>query len=252
MIEVMTTALLVFARIAGLMRVLPVLSMAGTPKLFLLLSGFAITLAVLPIVPVAPLSATLGVLVFGVMGEILLGVLLGSIVQAIFASMTLAGEVMANQMSFAMATLFNPLMKGTDSTIGTICNWLAGLVFLGIGLHFTCIGIVAESFQVIPPGAVAEVFKGMEFFVDAVSTSILIGVKLSGPVLILVWLVQIFVAILTKMAPRMNVYFSVGITLVNVAGLGLLGLSLPFILQTHGEAMVNSTRVMVEAVKAMI
>jgi len=252
MIEVMITALLVFSRLAGMMRVLPVLSMAGTPKLYLLLTGFAITVTILPIVPLAPLSTTMGVLLFGMAGEILVGILMGSIVLAIFTSMTLAGEIMANQMSFSMATLFDPLMKSTDSTIGTICNWLAGLVFLGAGLHFTCIGIVAESFQVIPPGRVASIFEGMEFFVDAVSTSILIGVKLSGPVLILVWLVQIFVAILTKMAPRMNVYFSVGITLVNVAGLGLLGLSLPFILQTHGEAMVNSTLIMVEAVKAMI
>ena len=99
MIEVMITALLVFSRLAGMMRVLPVLSMAGTPKLYLLLTGFAITVTILPIVPLAPLSTTMGVLLFGMAGEILVGILMGSIVLAIFTSMTLAGEIMANQMS---------------------------------------------------------------------------------------------------------------------------------------------------------
>ena len=252
MIELMTTTMLVFARIAGLLRVLPIVSMSGTPKLFVLLTALAITLSLVPIVPISPVSNSMGLLLFGIGAELLFGLILGSIVNIIFGSMALAGEIMAGQMSYSMSTLFDPLMQSQDSTIGTICSWLAGLVFFGTGLHLTCISIVCESFQLIPPGTIANVFRGMEFFADAVASSILIAVKLSGPVLILVWTVQVFIAILTKMAPRMNIYFSVGITMINMSGLALLALSLPYIIRTHADAMVESTRIMVEAVRAML
>jgi flagellar biosynthesis protein FliR len=82
--------------------------------------------------------------------------------------------------------------------------------------------------------------------------TIVLGMQLAGPVLALVWLVQVFVMVLTKIAPRMNIYFSVGMILVNGAGLMLLGLSLPYLLKTHGEAMHYATELLTQAVQAIL
>ena len=66
--------------------------------------------------------------------------------------------------------------------------------------------------------------------------------------MILVWLVNVFVAVLVKLAPRMNIYFSVGMILVNVAGLALFAVGLPYFLTVHQEAILNATSKMSLAV----
>jgi flagellar biosynthesis protein FliR len=121
-----------------------------------------------------------------------------------------------------------------------------------MGLHLTCIGILADSFTLLPPGRVPGIFGGIDLLLEALAHTMVLGMQLAGPVLALVWMVQVFVMVLTKMAPRMNIYFSVGMMLVNGAGLMLLGLSFPYLLKTHGEAMHYATDLMTQAVQALL
>jgi flagellar biosynthetic protein FliR len=247
-----TTGMFVFARLAGLLLTLPVVSTQGVPRHVNIMGAMALTLVMVPVVPAAPGAPTLAFLVMGMMGDVVLGLLLGLIVNAIFISFTIASEVMAMQMGFAMAALFDPVLKAMDGPIGVLGNWLAGMVFLGMGLHLTCIGILADSFALLPPGRVPGVFGAIDILLDAMAHTIVMGMQLAGPVLALVWLVQVFVMVLTKIAPRMNIYFSVGMILVNGAGLMLLGLSLPYLLKTHGEAMHYATELLTQAVQAIL
>jgi flagellar biosynthetic protein FliR len=93
----------------------------------------------------------------------------------------------------------------------------------------------------VPPGNVSDLLAGSHILMDAVAESISLALKLAGPVLVLVWLVNVFVAVLVKLAPKMNIYFSVGMILVNVAGLVLFGAGLPFFLSVHEEAILDAT-----------
>jgi len=220
-----TTGMFVFARLAGLFMTMPVISTQGVPRHVSVLGAMALTLVLVPVVPATPGAPTLALLVLGMTGDVVLGLLLGLIVNAVFISFTIASEVMSMQMGFAMATLFDPVLKSMDGPIGVLGNWLAGVVFLGMGLHLTCIGILADSFAVLPPGRVPGIFGGIDLLLEAMTTTIVLGMQLAGPVLALVWLVQVFVMVLTKIAPRMNIYFSVGMMLTNGAGLMLLALS---------------------------
>ncbi len=247
-----TTGMFVFARLAGLLLTLPVVSTHGIPRHVNILGAMALTLVLVPVVPASAGAPTLALLALGMIGDVALGLLLGLIVNAVFISFTIASEVMAMQMGFAMATLFDPVLKSMDGPIGVLGNWLAGMVFLGMGLHLTCIGILAESFALLPPGHVPGIFGGIDLLLEAMATTIMLGMQLSGPVLALVWLVQVFVMVLTKIAPRMNIYFSVGMMLINGAGLMLLGLSYPFLLTSHGKAMQDATNLMTQALQAIL
>ncbi len=247
-----TTGMFVFARMAGLLLTLPVVSTQGVPRHVNILGAMALTLVLVPVVPATPGAPTLALLVLGMIGDVVLGLLLGFIVNAVFVSFAIASEVMAIQMGFSMATLFDPVLKSMDGAIGVLGNWLAGMAFLGMGLHLTCIGILADSFTLLPPGRVPGIFAGIDLLLEALATAIVLGMQLAGPVLALVWLVQVFVMVLTKIAPRMNIYFSVGIMLVNGAGLVLLGLSFPYLLKTHGDAMHYATDLMTQAVQAIL
>jgi flagellar biosynthesis protein FliR len=240
-VALLTTILLVFARLGGLMYTMPVISMSGIPKHMPVFLSMILSILVVPHVQLADPDATLGLMAMSLAGELIIGILMGSIVGTVFSAISMAADIMSMQMGLAMATLFNPLQKTQQGAIAGLAAWCGGMVFLGSGLHLICIGVVVDSFAFVPPGEVTNLLSGSHVLMDAVAESIQLALRLSGPVLILVWLVNVFVAVLVKLAPKMNIYFSVGMILVNVAGLALFGVGLPYLLSVHEEAVLDAT-----------
>ena len=243
--------LLVFARMGGLALSLPVVSAQGVPRYIAVLGAGALTMVLTPALPEAEVPATVGVLVLAVVSEIVLGLLLGGVVSALFGAVALGCELMGIQIGFGMAALFNPFLKISSGALGTMASWLAGLVFLGAGLHLRCIETLGESFAIVPPGAAMELAMAGPVVIEVVGEAIATGVSLAGPVLALVWLVNVFVAVLTRLAPRMNVYFSVGTVLTGVAGLALFGVALPWMLTGHLAVLEGAVEWMYRILEAI-
>ena len=242
--ELVVTGMLVFGRVSGLMAALPAVSAEGVPKAVPVLGAVAITAIVAPTAPATPVPPTLLQLSLSMCGELALGLLAASALAAVFGAIGLAGEVMSMQMGLAMATIFNPLLKGQSSSVGVVATWLAGAVLLGLGVHREALELVGASFHGIPPGSVGldTLSVGVPVLLDAVAHAILLGTQLAGPILAMVWLVNVFIAILAKLAPRMNVFFSLGMTLSSTMGLVLFGLSLGWLLTAHAGHLVAATR----------
>ncbi len=234
------TGLLVFGRVGGLLLSLPVFSAQGVPRHVGVLGAFALTIVLGPVAPVAAHPSSLSVLLASLATEILLGLMMGSCVRAIFGALALAAEIMSGQMGLAMATLFDPMLRSNQGTMGTLGSWIAAAVFLGLGLHLRALEVVAGSFTVIGPGEVHTVLRGGPVLLDAVAATIVLGVQLAGPVVALVWMVNCFVAVLSRLAPNMNVFFSVGMVMTNVAGIVLFGVALPYLLTVHAGALADS------------
>jgi flagellar biosynthesis protein FliR len=242
--SVILTAMLVFARVGGLVMALPVFNAQGTPRSVVVFTSLAVTILVVPGVQVVggP-EPELGPLLLSLGGELIIGLILGSSVMAVFAAMAVASELMALQMGLAMASLFNPLHKQPTSPVGTLGSWIAGIVFLITGQHLRCLELIAASFSWAPPGSPAFPVGGAEALVVAVGTAISLGIQLAGPLLALVWMVNVLVAILAKLAPRMNVFLSIGMTASTGVGLILIALALPWLVIAHKEAVEQSIRI---------
>jgi len=240
--SVLVTALLVFARLSSLVFAMPVFSSKGVPKHLAILLGGAMTLLIAPSVTVITPVLTVPWILAAVAGEIALGIGLGLVVSAVFASLAYASEVMSMQIGLAMATLFNPIQKTTTGAVGVMASWLAGLIFLILGLHLHVIELVASSFASLPPGSAGLPEEGAEQMIEAVGITFSLGVQLAAPLLSLVWLVNVFVGVLAKLAPRMNVFFSVGLTVNSVGGIALLAFSFSWIIEAHTEAMLDATQ----------
>lgn len=245
------SGLLVFARVSGLMLSLPVVSAQGVPRYIAVLGAGALTIVLAPALPYAEIPSSVGVLVMGVATEIVLGILMGSVVNALFGAIALGCELMGIQIGFGMAALFNPFLKIQSGALGTLATWLASLMFLGAGLHLQCLETLGHSFTLVPPGGAVELALAGPVVIDVVGQSIATGVTLAGPVLALVWLVNVFVAVLTRLAPRMNVYFSMGTVLTGVAGLGLYATALPWMLDGHLSLLQSSMEWMLRVLEAV-
>jgi flagellar biosynthesis protein FliR len=236
-LAMIATGGLVFCRTAGLVGTLPVFAAQGTPKHVPIFAALSVTLLVAPAIPLVEAPAHLGVLIAGVAGEIFLGATAGLTVRAVFAALAMGCEIMAMQMGLAIATMFNPLERQQAGPLGLMASWAAGLAFVANGLHLRCIEAVGVSFTHLPPGAWTGNLDFLTLFPAAVESTIVLGVQLAGPILGLVWLVNLLVAILARLAPKMNVFFSIGMTLTSVLGIWMLAMALPWILAVHGAAV---------------
>ena len=120
-----------------------------------------------------------------------------------------------------MAMFMDPVLQLQQSPIGVLASWCSGLVFLGMGLHLKFIEGIAYSFHWIPPGQAGSVAPTAPLLLEATQLAILVGFQLSGPLLVLVLLVNTFIGIMAKLAPKMNMFFSIHLEeIVTITGAG--------------------------------
>ena len=234
------TALLVFSRMGGLLMSMPVVSAAGVPKHVQVLGAVALTAVLTPVVPGIESPDSVGALILASGSEVGIGLLMGFIVSTMFGALHLATELMSVQAGFGMAAMFNPFAKATGGPLGSLAGWLAALGFLSLGLHHDLLILLGESFQLLPAGQLVQPGQAAPVVIELTGNVILLGVQLAGPVILLVWLLNIFVAVLTRLAPRMNVYFSVGTLMTPIAAILLFSISLPWLLEVHMNEMAGS------------
>lgn len=229
----LVTGLLVLVRMAAVIAGLPIFATQGTPRQAVLIASLGTTLVIAPTLPVVSVPADLSALVLAVIVEVLYGSLLSLGVRVTFTAAGFAGELMGLQMGLAMATLFDPLQRQSTSAIGTLVAWLSGLSFLATGLHLRVLEILGRSFDVVPPGTISDGGPLLTDLVQIMGNHFAMGVQLAGPLLAMVFIVNVVVAILARLAPRMNVFFSVGMTATTVGGLLLIWTALPWLLTVH-------------------
>ena len=157
----LTTGLLVFARLSGLMLNLPLISARGIPQHVPIFLSLALTLIIAPIVEPAAVQPTLGLLALGLASEIVLGILLGSVVAAVFAAFAIGSDVMSTQMGYAMASIFDPITSVFNclSIIGNYTKFRVQSFFIsntsqthGRSLAIALWGILYQVSSAVPEG----------------------------------------------------------------------------------------------------
>lgn len=222
------TVLLVAMRIAAALALTPLLAMGGMPGRvrLLLVLALAVSLTSALAVPAAVSVTTLGGLIAAAFGELLFGGLLAFGLFTAFAAFQLAGRTIDIQMGFGVASLIDPATRTTAPLLGTFLNVVALAVFFAIDGHLMVIRGLAFSLQHLPPGtplatidagAVVAQFGGMFVF----------ALALAAPVLIVLFLVDIAMAVMARTMPQVNV-FIVSLPLKILVGLLVLAISVRF------------------------
>lgn len=171
-----------------------------------------------------------------IMTEVVLGLAMGFSVQIGLAAAFLAGEVISNAMGLGFASLADPIGGQVSPAVGQFLSMLATFLFLATGGHLALAGIIVESFQAMPPGAVglsADAFGAMAKFGGLVFSA---GLSIALPVGAAMILVQIIMAMIARSTPTLNL-FSVGIPATLLAGIILLAIALPAMAESLGDSI---------------
>ncbi|MGE0642038.1 MAG: flagellar biosynthetic protein FliR [Nitrospira sp.] len=219
--------LVLISRIGGLLAAIPVLSGGAVPlkvKVALVLSlGLLLAPMVqLPTLPYDPVS-----LAAGIVNEMTIGVAIGLAVRLYFSALEVAGELIGIQMGFGVVQLFDPATARQTPIIGRFFTLLASLIFLSLNGHMFLVATILSSYDAIPafgaslPGVVGDDVLRLS------QNMFVLGLKLAAPVLVVIFLVNILLAMLGRAVSQINV-FVLSFPVTIAGGLAVMALSMPY------------------------
>jgi flagellar biosynthetic protein FliR len=220
------TMLLVLVRVSCMLALVPIFSQSQIPQLVRFGLGLLLAFVIVRTMPpMAPLGG-LGELAVAVLAQAFVGLVFGFVAFLLFTGIQFAGEIIDVQIGFAVVNIVNPLTSQNVTVIGNFELALATLLYLALDAHHVLIAGIAGSFQLVPlPFAgTPELVAGdvMRFFAQA----LFIVFQIAAPCAIALFLVNVMLGLMARVAPQMNV-FIVGFPIQITVGLIMLIVSLP-------------------------
>ncbi|HWT07139.1 MAG TPA: flagellar biosynthetic protein FliR [Xanthomonadales bacterium] len=242
--------LLVLVRVSAMLFLVPIFSQTQIPRLVRFGLGLLLSFVIVRTVPpMAPLGG-LGMLTVAILAQVFVGLVFGFVAFLLFTGIQFAGEIIDIQIGFAVVNIINPLTSQSVTVIGEFQLALATLLYLAADAHHTLIAGIAGSFQLVPlPFAGApELVAGdvVRFFAQ----SLFIVFQIAAPVAVALFLVNVMLGLMARVAPQMNV-FIVGFPIQISVGLIMLIVSLPLLGAVFPSLIDTSTHQLDTILRAM-
>ena len=240
----LTLFLYILARISGFILFNPILNRSNAPGLFR--AGFILVLSVFvssTVTQTVPVPVGIMEFAIRILLELLLGFVLGVIVNFFLYIPQLAGQMIDTQMGMTMNQIYDAASHASLSVTATFLNALMILLFFAANGHHTMFRIVLTSGTIIPFGAVSfDISLLVNALLELFAECTVLAIKLCLPSLGVELLGQLGMGILIKAIPQINV-FSINLELKILIGLIFLLLLIApvseFLLQAE-MTMLNS------------
>jgi flagellar biosynthesis protein FliR len=198
---------LVLSRVSAAVMLMPGLGEAEPPMVVRAGLAFTITALLLPVVqPMLPTGASDPLHAAGmVVAELLAGLFLGWLARLVALALPIAGQIIAYMIGLASV-----LQQDQVFVQGTVLSRLFGLaapvILLGGGLYALPISALANSYQVLGPGAVLPPGDTVEMVLRAVSASFGLGLRLAAPFVLASVIWQMGLGLVARLVPRFQIY----------------------------------------------
>jgi len=216
-----------FLRVTGFMLLAPFFGAALVPRRIKLVLALALTLILAPLTPptaaIDPLSATA---LLTAAQQVLIGIAIAFVVQVVFDALSLSGQLVATTMGLGFATMIDPARGASTAVVSQFYLILGMLLFLALDGHIALVGVLADSFRVVPPGATSlgpDAFLALARWGGKIFEA---GTMIALPAVVGLVLVNLALGIVSRAAPQLNL-FAVGFPISMLLGFAMLMLSLP-------------------------
>lgn len=225
--------MIVFFRVGGMLLFAPVFGHANIPMQVRIALALTFTVVLYSVLQKnqPPLPTTIMPFVEIAVKEIAIGAVVGFAASLIFTSVTMAGNLITNQIGLDTATIVDPSSEiGEEEQVITVfLNMIAVLVFLAIDGHHWFIKATAQSFDIIPVGGFHFTTVTLAKILSMFNALFIVGFKMSAPSLLAILLTVVVLGLMTKVAQEINV-FNIAFQIKILIGFFLLIISLPLII----------------------
>ncbi|SMH60391.1 flagellar biosynthetic protein FliR [Azospirillum agricola] len=200
--------MIVFARVGTAFTVMPTVGDAFVTARTRLLLALAISVVVAPVLrpQLPPMPDNPFQLVVLVMGEMTVGIFLGTVGRLLMGALEVAGTIVALESGLSNAQIFNPAMATSGSLPGALMGWLGLLLLFVTDLHHLLIMAVVDSYTTFVPGAPIPIDDMANVIGQLVSKTFLLGAQMAAPFLIIGLLFALALGLLNKLAPQVQVF----------------------------------------------
>ncbi|MBO9722974.1 MAG: flagellar biosynthetic protein FliR [Novosphingobium sp.] len=232
----------VMTRIGAALVAAPLFGIAGVPPQVRVIGAGAVAVLVCAWTPVMPPPVLLSVAgMLTVLGEVLVGLALGFVLQLSFAAPILAAELIGGSMGMNLAGAIDPGSGAQSPALGQYFAVTLSLVFLALGAHLQWFALIVESYRALPPGQTwlgAARFALIGQFAASLFTT---AVTIALPACLILLVVQIVTGVLGRSAPSLNL-FSLGLPAGVLGGLAALLIGAPVLTDLMVRLSANIIR----------
>ena len=200
--------LIILVRVTALIQVAPLFSSKAFPQTAKL--GFALFVAI----AIYPWVAEQGYLLpdstvdyfLVVVGEAMIGIILGFFLNIIFAAFQVAGQFFSLQMGFSASQVFDPLAQIQIPLMGQFLNIAGMFTFLVISgaQKLLLVGVYGSFKSIQAVDLVARRAQLFPLFLRSLGDLFVNSLTISFPILDTLLLISVTMGLLAKAAPQMN------------------------------------------------
>lgn len=193
-------------RIIAFLVIAPPFSYKGFPLQVKGMLAIGLAIAVTPRVGAGYHSGDIGAFLLDIVRELAVGATLGFLVFLVFAAIQSAGGFIDLFGGFQLAQAFDPqsMINGAQFTRMFQLTALA-LLFASDGYQLVIGGLV-RTFEVVPLTAGIGLADPAQAMVTGVSQMFLSALQIAGPLLVVLFLADVALGLLTRVAPALNVF----------------------------------------------
>jgi len=240
---------LAFTRIMAVIIHVPALGGQNIPSQVRIGLGMTLALVLLPTQPTPTDLAVIGAFAFGIAigKEIIIGTLIGFAADLAFGAIQIAGSAMGMGSGFESGRIFNPALGESGSAFDQIFVMTAAMVFLVLDGHHLVLIALQNTFNAVPLNGNLP-FNGLESVLKMTSTFISAGVHMALPVMAALFLTDLTLGLLARVAPQVQVYF-LGLPVKVVVAMIAMGMTFAVVFPYLGSLFKSMTENMLLFVK---
>lgn len=223
----------IFIRITAVLVVTKVFFPSGTPNILKGVLGMILSMSIIVGIDysnVAEITSNYA-LVANMVTEVILGCVLGYIVNLVFEVVKMAGAFMDMQIGLSMMNMMDPTTKTNVTILGNISYMISMIIFFIIDGHHILIKCLIQSFNIIPIGIEVDFSQSFRVILETFVNYFVIGVKIAIPVVLIIIITDVCMGLVSRTVPALNVMI-LGMPIKMVVGLVTFVAILPILVKT--------------------
>jgi len=234
--------ILLFFRFAALFIATPIYDHKNIPMNIKAAMAFFFTVVFYASMPTLSIHLDIPTIVVAILGEFLLGLSVGIVLQLAYHVITFAGGQISFMMGFSMASAIDPQSGISMPIISQFLSLVALMVLFALNLHHWILLFIDASLKTVPLGGFLLSKSLFEYIIHATSNMFLVGFMIAFPIIALSWMADVIFGMLMKTMPQFNLLvigFPIKITVAFVILIATLSATM-LILKTQVHTAFNA------------
>ena len=241
-------------RIAVAFLLLPLFTQDTMPALVrnaVFLALAALSVALQPAVDVSRFHSVDWLRLFG--KEVFIGAVIGVLFGSVLWAFDVAGQIIDMKTGASMAQVMDPLSGHQTPLTAALLSRLASMLFMSSGGFLLLVGLMLQSYALWPVGSVLPPLKpgGMTLIEAAFGRVATLGLVISAPALVVLYVVEAVFGLINRYAQQLNV-FALSSSIKVLASQALLILLLSTFAQLLIDDIASRPAIVLRSLKAML